>query len=65
MSGFAPYRKTLVAAASAGLIAAQTALPLSPTWHGAVTVALAVLGAGGVYQVRNAPLKPVQPVSRD
>jgi hypothetical protein len=60
-----PYAKAIAAAlvtgATAGLIAAQTAIPLSPAAHGWVTVALAVLGGVGgttaaVYQVRNAPM---------
>ena len=46
-------RKAIAAAVTAGLIAAQTALPMSPTWHGWVAVAIAVLGTGAVHQVRN------------
>ena len=52
------YLKALVAVATAALLAAQTAIPMSPTMHGWVTVGLAGLGAFGVYQVRNAPMDP-------
>lgn len=48
--------------ATAGLIAAQTAVPMSPAAHGWVAVALAVLGTvsttGAVYRVPNAPAEP-------
>jgi hypothetical protein len=62
-----PYAKAIVAAAvtgaTAGLIAAQTAIPMSPAAHGWVAVALAVLGGVGgttaaVYRVPNAPMEP-------
>jgi hypothetical protein len=49
------YAKALVAAASAALLAAQTAIPMSPAGHGWVTVALAALGAVAVYAVPNVP----------
>ena len=49
------YAKAFVAAASAGLLAAQTAIPMSATAHGWVTVAVAALAALGVYAVPNAP----------
>ena len=52
------YLKAIVAACTAALLAAQTAIPMSPTLHGWVTVGLAALGAWGVYQVRNAPMPP-------
>jgi hypothetical protein len=52
------YAKAIAAAITAGLIAAQTAIPMSGVWHGWVTVALAALGAGAVYQVRNTPPPP-------
>lgn len=47
------YAKAVVATATAALVAAQTALPMSPTAHGWVTVALAALGAVAVYAVPN------------
>jgi hypothetical protein len=50
-----PYAKGLVAVAAAGLMAVQTQIPLSPTWHGWVSVGLAMLGAVGVYAVPNKP----------
>jgi hypothetical protein len=49
------YAKAIAAALSAGLTAAQTALPMSSTAHGWVTVALAVAGLVAVYSVPNAP----------
>lgn len=54
------YAKALVAIATAALLAAQTAVPMSSGAHGWVTVALAALGAFGVYQVPNEPM-PVEP----
>ncbi len=54
------YAKALVAVATAALLAAQTAIPMSTGAHGWVTVVLAGLGAFGVYQVRNDPM-PVEP----
>lgn len=56
LSKLKPYRKAIVAGATAALTVAQTAIPMSTAAHGWVTVALAVLGAGGVYRVENAPL---------
>ncbi len=51
----ARYAKGIIAAASAACLAAQTAIPMSGTAHGWVTVAVAFLGALGVYAVPNAP----------
>src|SRR5262245_25580776 len=60
-----PFAKAIVAAivtsVTAGLIAAEIAIPMTSTAHGWVTVAIAVLGGVGgttaaVYQVRNAPM---------
>jgi len=53
------YWKAIVAGGTAALLAAQTAIPMSATMRGWVTVGLATLGAFGVYQVRNAPMVPV------
>ena len=50
------YLKALVAAGTAALLAAQTAIPMSPNQHGWVTVGLALLGTYGVYRVKNAPM---------
>lgn len=47
------YSKAIVAALTAGLMAVQQALPLTDEQRGWVTIALAVLGAVGVYAVRN------------
>lgn len=56
------YAKTIVAALTAGLIAAQTALAdggiTTSDW---VTIALAALGAIAVYAVPNAT-PPTQPI---
>lgn len=41
----------IAAVASAGLIAAQTQIPMSPAAHGWVATALAVLGALAVWAV--------------
>lgn len=60
MSALPKYAKALVAAGTAGLLAAQTAIPMSTTDHGWVTVILAALGALAVYQVPNAPQPPAQ-----
>ena len=58
------YAKAIAAAAvtsaTAGLIAAQTVIPMSTAAHGWVTVGLAVLGGIGgtttaVYRTPNAP----------
>ena len=54
----ARYAKAIVAALSAGLLALQTALPLSDQAHGWVTVSIAVLAAITVYTVPNAPVRP-------
>ena len=56
MDKIKPYAKFAAAIGTAGLIAAQQALPMSPTAHGWVTVVLAVLGAIAVYKFENAPL---------
>ena len=56
MANLARYRKTLMAAITAGLISAQALLPLTPLEHSWISIALAVLGALGVYQVPNAPM---------
>jgi hypothetical protein len=49
----------LVVGATAALVAAQTAIPMSPADHGWVSVSLAFLGAVGtpiaVYAQPNAP----------
>ena len=52
------YAKAIVAAATAALLAAQTAIPMSTAAHGWVSVGLAALGAVGVYTVPNAPADP-------
>ena len=52
------YAKGIAAAVSAGLIAAQTAIPMSTTAHGWVSVAIAGVGAFLVYRVPNAPQEP-------
>lgn len=57
MKGYAKYRKALVAAGGAGLLAALAVLDESGVmtdrpWFGAVVAALTV---AGVYKVRNAP----------
>jgi hypothetical protein len=57
----AQRRKGLAAAITAGLVAAQYALPLSDAAHGWVTVGIAVLGAGTTYAVPNAPLTKAKP----
>jgi len=49
------YAKGIVAAIAAGLTVAQQVLPLTPTQHGAVAIALAVAGALAVYLVPNSP----------
>lgn len=54
-----PYLKALVALATAGLIALQTALADGMTPNDWVTVGLAVLGAAGVYLARNEPVPEV------
>jgi hypothetical protein len=68
-----PYAKAIVAAlvtaTTAGLIAAQYAIPMAPAAHGWVTVALAVLGGIGgtttaVYQTPNTP-QPALVAPRD
>jgi hypothetical protein len=57
------YAKAIVAVLTAGLLAAQTAIHMSDSAHGWVTVILASLGAFGVYQVPNSPA-PVEPPPR-
>lgn len=47
------YAKSLVAVATAALLAAQTAVTMSSAAHGWVTVALAALGSIFVYAVPN------------
>lgn len=47
------YAKALVAVLGAALAAAQTAIPMSDTAHGYVTVAIAALTAAAVYLVPN------------
>ena len=54
--GLNRYLKAFVAGGTAALLAAQTAIPMSPTVRGWVTVGIATLGALGVYQVPNAPM---------
>jgi hypothetical protein len=49
------YAKFIVAAVTAGLMAAQQALTLTEQQRGWVTIGLAVLGAIGVYAVENKP----------
>jgi len=55
------YTKALVAALTAALLAAQTAIPMSPVWRGWVTVGLAALGAVGVYWFPNRPAPTAPP----
>lgn len=55
MEKLKPYAKFVAAIATAGLIAAQQALPMPAAAHGWVSVALAVLGAIAVYQIPNTP----------
>jgi hypothetical protein len=55
------YAKAIVAILFAGLTAAQTALPMSDTAHSYVAVALALLGAAGVYLVPNKQPDAVTP----
>jgi hypothetical protein len=53
-----PYLKSVAAAVTAGMIALTAALTDESITAGEwVTVALAVLGALGVYAVENAPAK--------
>lgn len=52
------YAKAIVAALTAGLMAVQQVLPLTDDQRGWVTIALAVLGAIGVYAVPNRPAEP-------
>ncbi len=49
------YAKAIVAAVSAGLLAAQTAIPMSDRTRGWVTVSVAVLATVAVYAVPNTP----------
>jgi hypothetical protein len=59
VGNFDRYRKFAAAVLTAGLMAAQTALPLDPVQHGWVAVALATVGAAAVYAVPNAPMPRV------
>lgn len=52
-----PRAKAIVAAVTAGLVAAQNAVPMPAAAHGWVAVAIAVLGVAAVYQVPNQPTK--------
>lgn len=56
------YAKAIAAILSAALVAAQTAIPMSPAAHGWVAVALATLGAVIVYIVPNAPAERIPAV---
>jgi len=47
------YAKFFTAVGTAALVAAQNALPMSPTAHGWVTVTLSAFGAIAVYAVPN------------
>lgn len=47
------YRKLIVAALTAALTTAAQVIPMTDTWRGWVTVALAVLGAVSVWAVPN------------
>jgi type IV secretory pathway protease TraF len=58
MRALAPYRKAVVAIVVAALTAAQTQVPMPDTLHAWVAVAIAALGAVGVYSVSNAPAVP-------
>lgn len=49
------YAKFIAALITAGLLAAQQALPLTEVQRGWTTVILAVLGAVAVYAVENKP----------
>lgn len=57
------YAKAFVAVATAALLAAQTAVPLSTGAHGWVTVLLAALGAAAVYAVPNEPMPAPLPAA--
>ncbi len=57
MDKIKPYAKFVAALATAGLIAAQQALPMDATAHGWVSILLAVFGAAAVYKIENAPLR--------
>jgi hypothetical protein len=50
-----PYTKAVVAVVATALTTAQQVIPMSPATHDWVAVALAALGALGVYLVPNAP----------
>lgn len=52
------YMKAIVAASTVALETAQTVLPMPASSHGYLTVALAFVGALGVYFVPNAPPPP-------
>jgi hypothetical protein len=53
----ARYAKAVVAALSAGLLAIQTGVTMSPTTRGWVTVGIAILTTLAVYLVPNATNK--------
>lgn len=55
VSKLAHYNKAWIAIATAGLLAIEQMIPLTPAQHGWVSVGLAVLGAAGVYVTPNAP----------
>lgn len=61
-TALAPYAKGIIAAAVAALETAQAVIPMSASAHGWVAVALAGLGAAGVYLVPNAPMPAAAPV---
>jgi hypothetical protein len=54
------YAKAVVATLGAALAAAQTALPMSATGHGWVTVLIAALTALTVYLVPNSEQVPAR-----
>lgn len=58
------YRKAIVAVATAALVAIVQFIPLSDAVHGWIEVALAVLGAIGVYWTKNEPM-PVKETPSD
>jgi peptidoglycan/LPS O-acetylase OafA/YrhL len=58
MTRLAECAKACVAVGTAALVAVQALIPMSPTEHGWVAVALAGLGAAAVYRVPNAPAEP-------
>lgn len=50
-----PYSKFVVAVFGAMLASAQTAIPMSPLWHGILTVLITGTTAFAVRQVENVP----------